>query len=76
MSLWFPKTQRKNLSQAFTFYCVFYCSWLSKKKKIYIYIYIMLNNMISSQLSQLILTSSYLEQKPSTITVLHQLTPF
>ena len=78
MSLWFPKTQRKNLSQAFPFYCVFYCSWLSKKKKIYIYIYkyIMLNNMISSQLSQLILTSSYLEQKHSTITALHQLTPF
>ena len=40
------------------------------------YKYIMLNNMISSQLSQLILTSSYLEQKHSTITALHQLTPF
>ena len=77
MSLWFPKTQRKKLLP-FLFIVYFtVAGYLKKKKKdIYIYKYIMLNNMIFSQLSQLILTSSYLEQKHSTITALHQLTPF
>ena len=37
---------------------------------------LMLNNMITSQLTAHILTSSYLEQNPSTLTALHQLTPY